>query len=64
MTERALHGSLGRLDGDGGMLTGGSLGRHLGGATGAVTGATRGIAPTINGALNQLPLGGRAGSGP
>ncbi|WP_372017195.1 hypothetical protein [Pseudoxanthomonas sp. 10H] len=65
MTERALHGSLGRLTGDNSALSGGSLGRSVGGVTGAVTGATRGIAPTITGALSQFPLGsGGQGTGP
>lgn len=63
MTEVALHGSLGRVTGENGPLSGGSLSGSIGGVTGAVTGATRGIAPTITGALSQFPLGAGAPAG-
>lgn len=63
MTDRALHGSLGRVTGDNGVLTGGSLSGSIGGVTGAVTGTTRGIAPTVTGALSQFPLGAGAATG-
>ena len=62
MTDRALHGSLGRVTGDNGVLSG-NLSGGIGGVTGAVTGATRGIAPTVTGALSQFPLGAGASAG-
>ncbi|UNK58740.1 hypothetical protein MNQ95_06555 [Pseudoxanthomonas daejeonensis] len=62
MTDRALQGSMGRLTGESSVFSGSSFGRSVGGATGAVTGATRGIAPTITGALSQLPMGGSQGN--
>jgi len=64
VTQQALQGSLGRAMGDNGALTGSGIARTVGGATGAITGATRGIAPTITGALSQLPMGGNPGTGP
>jgi hypothetical protein len=64
MTDRALQGAMGRLAGDGSVLSGGSFSRSVGGATGAVTGATRGIGSTVTGALSQFPLGGNPGTGP
>ncbi len=62
MTDRTLHGSLGRVTGDNGALNGANLSASTGGVTGAVTSATRGIAPTITGALSQFPLGAGAGA--
>ena len=64
ITGRALQGSLGRVTGDGGMLSGSGVARGIGGATGAIGGVTRGIAPTVTGALSQFPTGAPRGNGP
>ena len=64
VTGRALQGSLGRVTGDGGMLSGNGIVRGVGGATGAITGATRGIGATVTGALSQFPTGTNPGTGP
>ena len=64
MVGNAMQGSLGRLTGENGTLSGNSFGRSIGGATGAITGATRSIGPTITGALSQFPTGSSPGTGP
>jgi hypothetical protein len=48
---------MGRVSGDGGMLSGNQLSQAIGGPMGAVGGATRGIGDQVRGALAQFPLG-------
>lgn len=48
-------GTLGRVTGEGGMLSGGQMARMVGGPLGAVGGATRGIGDQLRGALAQFP---------
>lgn len=56
-------GTLGRVTGDGGMLSGGQLSQAMGGPMGAVGSATRGIGDQVRGALAQFPLGQPVGGG-
>ncbi len=57
VTNGVVGGTLGRVTGDGGPLSGGQLSRAIGGPMGAVGGATRGIGDQVRGALAQFPLG-------
>lgn len=61
VTGGVVGGTLGRVTGDGGPLSGGQLSRAIGGPMGAVGGATRGIGDQVRGALAQFPLGQPAG---
>nr|WP_152982705.1 hypothetical protein [Stenotrophomonas humi] len=63
VTSGVVGGTMGRVTGDGGMLSGGQLARSIGGPMGAVGGATRGIGDQVRGALAQFPLGQPAGPG-
>lgn len=63
VTEGVVGGTMGRVVGDGGALSGGQLSRAIGGPMGAVGGATRGIGDQVRGALAQFPLGQPAGAG-
>ncbi len=63
VTTGMVGGTLGRVVGDDGMLSGGQLSRAIGGPMGAVGGATRGIGDQVRGALAQFPLGQPAGPG-
>ena len=56
-------GTLGRVTGGDGMLSGNQMTRAIGGPMGAVGGATRGIGDQVRGALAQFPLGQPAGQG-
>ena len=64
IVDRALGGSVGGLAGANGSWSGDGIARGVGGGTGTLGGATRSIAPTITGALSQVPLGGNQGTGP
>lgn len=57
VTGTAVTGAMGRVTGDGGMLSGNQLSQAIGGPMGAVGGATRGIGDQVRGALAQFPLG-------
>lgn len=61
VTSGVVGGTLGRVTGDGGPLSGGQLSRAIGGPMGAVGSATRGIGDQVRGALAQFPLGQPAG---
>lgn len=63
VTGGVVGGTLGRVTGDGGMLSGSQMTRAIGGPMGAVGGATRGIGDQVRGALAQFPLGQPAGPG-
>lgn len=64
MTSRALQGSLGRVTGESGVLSGSGMARGVGGVTGSIGGMTRGIGSTVTGALSQFPTGTGKGAGP
>jgi len=61
VTGNAVTGAMGRVTGDGGMLSGNQLSQAIGGPMGAVGGATRGIGDQVRGALAQFPLAQPAG---
>ncbi|WP_225763359.1 hypothetical protein [Stenotrophomonas sp. Marseille-Q4652] len=63
VTGSAVNGTLGRVTGANGVLSGGQLGRMIGGPMGAVGGATRGIGDQVRGALAQFPLQGAPAAG-
>ncbi len=63
VTVGVVGGTLGRVVGDGGALSGGQMARTIGGPMGAVGGATRGIGDQVRGALAQFPLGQPTGPG-
>lgn len=63
VTAGVVGGTLGRVTGDGGMLSGSQLSSAIGGPMGAVGGATRGIGDQVRGALAQFPLGQPGGPG-
>ena len=63
VTTGVVGSTLGRVAGEGGMLSGGQLSQTIGGPMGAVGGATRGIADQVKGALAQFPLGQPAAGG-
>lgn len=61
VTGSAVTGAMGRVSGEGGMLSGRSMSQAIGGPMGAVGGATRGIGDQVRGALAQFPLAQPAG---
>lgn len=63
MTGSAVTGTLGRVAGSDGLLSGNNLSQSINGPVGAVGNATRGIGDTVMGALSQFPLGVPAGAG-
>lgn len=63
VTSGVVGGTLTRVTGEGGALSGSQLSRTIGGPMGAVGGATRGIGDQVRGALSQFPLGQPAGGG-
>ncbi|MDG2524476.1 chaplin family protein [Stenotrophomonas sp. HITSZ_GD] len=63
MTGSAVTGTLGRVAGSDGLLSGNNLSQSINGPVGAVGNATRGIGDTVMGALSQFPLGAPAGTG-
>jgi hypothetical protein len=63
VTSGVVGGTMSRVTGDGGALSGGQLSRAIGGPMGAVGGATRGIGDQVRGALAQFPLGQPGGAG-
>ncbi|WP_293705361.1 hypothetical protein [Stenotrophomonas sp. UBA7606] len=63
VTQGVVGGTMGRVTGDGGALSGAQLSRAIGGPMGAVGGATRGIGDQVRGALAQFPLSQPAGAG-
>ncbi|MGE8281801.1 MAG: hypothetical protein ACN6O2_15380 [Stenotrophomonas sp.] len=63
VAEGVVGGTMGRVTGEGGALSGGQLSRAIGGPMGAVGGATRGIGDQVRGALAQFPLGQPGGAG-
>jgi hypothetical protein len=63
VTTGVVGGTLGRVTGGDGMLSGNQMTRAIGGPMGAVGGATRGIGDQVRGALAQFPLGQPAGQG-
>ncbi|HYG06443.1 MAG TPA: hypothetical protein VD865_08515 [Stenotrophomonas sp.] len=64
MTGTAVTGTLGRVAGSDGLLSGNNLSRSINGPVGAVGNATRGIGDHVLGALAQFPLGTPATTGP
>ncbi|KRG41129.1 hypothetical protein ARC20_11835 [Stenotrophomonas panacihumi] len=63
MTGSAVSGTLGRVAGSDGLLSGNNLSQSINGPVGAVGNATRGIGDTVMGALSQFPLGVPASTG-
>ena len=63
VTGTAVNGTLGRVVGGNGALSGDRLRQAIGGPTGMVGGTTRGIGDQVRGALAQFPLGQGAGAG-
>lgn len=61
VTGTAITGTLGRVTGGEGVLSGGQLSQTIGGPMGAVGNATRGVGDQVRGALAQFPLGQPAG---